>query len=128
MAGGRPPKFKSAEELQEKIADYFENPPTRKEFYEGELIDVPCITITGLALHLGFESRQSLYDYQERDEFSYIIKRAKSMVENHYEMSLHGSRPTGMIFALKNMGWTDKVQNENTNIELTHEEWLKSLE
>jgi hypothetical protein len=32
-------------------------------------------TITGLALFLGFESRNSLYDYESKEEFSGIIKR-----------------------------------------------------
>jgi hypothetical protein len=66
------------------------------------------ITITGLALYLGFESRQSFYDYEKRDGYSYIIKRARMRVENAYEHRLDSKNPTGPIFALKNMGWSDK--------------------
>lgn len=69
-------------------------------------------TITGLALHLGFASRQSFYDYEERGEYSYIIKNARLRVEKGYELRLHGNNPTGSIFALKNMGWSDKQEIE----------------
>ena len=64
-----------------------------------------------MALYLGFESRQSISDYATRnEEFSYIIKRAKLCVENSYELS----GTAFDIFALKNMGWTDKQENEHT--------------
>src|SRR5690349_15595622 len=95
---GRPLKFESPEGLEASIADYF------KEITEaGE----PA-TITGLALYLGFESRQSFYDYEEREEFSYAIKRARTRIEYEYEKKLSGNNCTGPIFALKNMGWKDK--------------------
>jgi hypothetical protein len=61
-------------------------------------------------LHLGFASRQSFYDYEERGEYSYIIKNARLRVEKGYELRLHGNNPTGSIFALKNMGWSDKQE------------------
>jgi hypothetical protein len=105
---GRPPKYKSPEELQEAIDAYF------------ELTDKP--TISGLALALGFESRQSFYDYEQGD-FSYTIKRARLQIEAVYEQKLHGAQCTGAIFALKNFGWTDKTEVEQTgtvtNIQVT---------
>jgi hypothetical protein len=94
---GRPALFNSPEELQEAIDSFFST-ETRH-------------TITGLALHLGFESRQSVYDYAERGEFSYIIKKAQLRVENFYEMALGDEKCTGAIFALKNMGWNDSHKN-----------------
>lgn len=69
--------------------------------------------VTGLALFLGFESRQSMYDYKERKEFSYIIKRAILLIENSYEKGLWNEKCTGVIFALKNMGWVDKKEIDN---------------
>ena len=74
------------------------------------LMDEEDYTITGLALALGFESRQSIYDYEKREDFSYIIKRAKLYVENGYEKGLKTQYSSGSIFALKNMGWTDKQE------------------
>ncbi len=78
-------------------------------------------TITGLALALGFESRQSIYDYEKREDFSYIIKRAKLYVENGYEKGLKTQYSSGSIFALKNMGWSDKSAEEVTNVNHTIE-------
>jgi hypothetical protein len=117
--GGRPPVYNSPEEIQAKITEYFEYVKGEVEFHEGNEV-VPTkmfmkrepepITITGLALYLGFESRQSFYDYEKRDGYSYIIKRARMRVENAYEHRLDSKNPTGPIFALKNMGWTDRQE------------------
>lgn len=102
------------ESLQEKIQLYFDNPPVR---ITGES-ETPFISITGLVLSCGFSDRQSFYDYQNKPEFSCIIKRARLMVENEYEYKLQQNNPTGAIFALKNMNWKDTqvVQNENKEV------------
>jgi len=93
---GRPPLYESPEQLFQKANEYFEYCISNKE----------KITITGLALYLGFESRQSIYDYAEKEEYSYIIKRAQLVVENSYETA----GQTIDIFALKNMGWVDRQE------------------
>lgn len=100
-AGGRPPKWETVEELQKGIDDYFDT--TGKEEW----------TVTGLALHLD-TSRDVVLDYQEKDGFSYAIKKAKLKVENSYELDLKKSGRTGTIFAMKNFGWKDKTEVENT--------------
>ena len=112
---GAPALFNTAKELQDKIDQYFNDtsdssqdpdaPPTnhRKIF-----------TITGLAYFLGFESRQSFYDYGEREAFSYTIKRARLRLEMVYEERLADQKPVGAIFALKNLGWVDKVENTHS--------------
>lgn len=69
-------------------------------------------TITRLAYSLGFESRQSFYDYVSKPDFSYILRRANLLVEAGYEDSLRENNCTGSIFALKNMGWKDKNETE----------------
>jgi hypothetical protein len=128
--GGRPPFFASAEELQARVDDYFvwvlgeSHEETRvktdkegnEEEYTISIWDrVPePITITGLALHLGFADRQSLNDYEAKVEFSFIIKKARLRVENAYEKALYMKSPTGAIFALKNMGWKDKQEHDHT--------------
>ena len=125
----RPPKYKTPEEMQSKIDDYFSNPPTKPiANKDGDIIQTPIISITGLCLHLGFESRQSFYDYENKNGFAYTIKRARLSIENQYEASLQHGNTTGAIFALKNMGWYDKVISENTNVDMTHEQWLDTLE
>lgn len=105
--GGRPALFNSPEELQKAIDRYFENPPLRIASTGGVAIEVPFVSVTGLVLACGFADRQSFYDYEKREGYSCIIKRARLMVENEYEYMLQKGQPTGAIFALKNMGWSD---------------------
>ena len=94
---GRPPKFTSVKELQKKIDKYFEECETSGE----------PLTITGLALALD-TTRETLMDYENNDEFSYTIKRAKLKIENAYEKRNIMRGNGGDIFALKQFGWTDK--------------------
>jgi len=99
---GRPRIFETDDQLSEMVDEYFQS------IIEDQ---VPA-TVTGLALYLGFESRQSFYDYEEKEEFSYTIKRARMRIENEYEKKLSGNNCTGSIFALKNLGWKDKTEQE----------------
>lgn len=112
---GRPPHFETSEQLQSKVEEYFADPPKREFYVNEQKVEVPVITITGLAYHLGFESRQSIYDYEKRGDFSYIIKRARLRVEQAYEENLKFQNATGSIFALKNMGWDDRQQVDHTS-------------
>ena len=100
---GRPAHYTDPGDLEAAIQEYF-----------ATLADKEQPTITGLAYHLGFESRQSLYDYEQKGEFSYMIKRARLKVEMGYEKALAGQMCTGSIFALKNMGWKDNQRTELT--------------
>lgn len=104
MTAGRPLKFQSVEELQKQIDEFFADCDAKKEPY----------TITGLALALD-TTRKSLCEYEEREEFSNAIKKAKARVENYAEKKLYAGMPTGPIFALKNFGWQDKLETENKN-------------
>lgn len=99
---GRPRIIESPEEFEARAQAYFD---------ECEADEV-ALTITGLALAVGFVDRQSLYDYQARPEFSGVVKRARTIVEHDYEKRLGAGKPTGAIFALKNMGWRDKVDHD----------------
>jgi hypothetical protein len=118
MKVGRPPKYESADELQQAIQHYFDNPPTKTVIVgKGENaheVELPVLTISGLAYELGFESRQSFYDYEQNKEFSYTIKRARLFIENDYEKQLQVGNTVGAIFALKNFGWTDKQELDHT--------------
>ena len=94
---GRPAKYKTAEELQEAIDSYFLD------------IEDEMPTVSGLAYHLGFADRNSIYDYAHKDEFSRTIKRAILGIERLYEAQLVNgkSNTAGVIFWLKNQGWRD---------------------
>lgn len=110
------PNYKTPEELQKAIEKYFKKCPDFKIMLTktGEKIEIPTPTITGLAYALGFESRQSFYDYEKRKLFSYTIKRARLFIEKNYESMLHTQGYPGAIFALKNFGWTDKTEQTIT--------------
>lgn len=118
--------YKSKEEIQEKIDVYF------KECEGKPLLDkdgnpmldkngMPIMygarpyTITGLALALGFNSRQALLNYQGREEFNDTITRAKARVERYAEERLYDKDGSnGAKFALANnfTGWKEKQQIE----------------
>jgi hypothetical protein len=102
---GAPPMYKDPSELASKIQEYFDS---LKETREPE-------TITGLAYFLGFESRQSFYDYEAKPEFTYTVKRARLAIEGAYEARLHGNSNAGAIFALKNFGWIDTQAIDHTS-------------
>lgn len=99
---GRPPRFKTPEEMEAMVDEYFEA-LTDEKF-------VP--TVNGLALFLGFTSRQSLINYGNKPEFLDTVKRARAILENAWEQRLAGPNAAGTIFWLKNQGWSDKVEQE----------------
>ncbi|MHA1795810.1 MAG: terminase small subunit [Promethearchaeota archaeon] len=105
---GRPPTFDSPEDMAEKGMEYFKLCEERKE----------KITVTGLVYHLGFCDKKSLRDYKEKKEYSPLIKKMLLLVENAYEQQLQRGNAAGSIFALKNMGWTDKMELLNKNIDM----------
>lgn len=116
MPAGRPPKYATAEELELVIESYFS---------ECKANDKPP-TITGLAYALDM-TRQSLCNYESRDEFFDTIKKAKQRVEMFLEESLHNNSVAGTIFNLKNnFGWKDKSEQHITGMlgvgELTDEQ------
>lgn len=107
MPGGRPLKFKTVEELDEKINQYF----TKCE-NEGKR---PFIT--EMAFYLD-TSRETLREYKERPEYVDSIKRALARCEMELERNLLEGKvnPTGAIFNLKNnYGWRDKTETDVTS-------------
>lgn len=107
---GRPLKFESPEQMQKLIDKYFAETPEQE------------LTITGLALALDTD-RQTLINYEKRDEYFDTIKKAKTRIELSYEKALRKYGRTGDIFALKNFGWSDKQEIEN-NVSINSYEQL----
>jgi len=104
MPGGRPVKYKTPEEMQVIIDNFF----------------VQCIddelhpTVTGLALALDL-TREGLINYENKDDTGFYdtVKKAKLRVEAHIEQRLYHNNATGCIFNLKNnFGWKDKTEQE----------------
>lgn len=120
MSGGRPLKYSNVEAMQKDIDKYFADCDENKKPY----------TVSGLAYALG-TNRQTLLNYEEKEEFFDTIKGAKAKIELFNEEMLYNKdvSTTGVIFNLKNnYGWKDKQEIEadvksdvTINIELTDE-------
>lgn len=130
-AGGRPLHFKSVEELQKQIDEYFKSCWTQKidmfgnpvflknkdgkKTDEKVMVQSKPYTITGLAVFLG-TNRETLMNYEEKEEYFDTIKRAKEICHTYAEESLFiGKNPAGAMFNLKNnYGWKDQTQTDIT--------------
>jgi hypothetical protein len=137
--GGRPLKYKTAEELQAAIDKYFidcqgepylnlDGTPMLNKYGEVVMKHSEPPTITGLALALGFNSRQSLLNYEEKSEFMDTITRAKARVEKYAESRLFDKDgANGAKFSLANnfKAWKEKQEVELTGnvikVEITEE-------
>ena len=100
---GRPRICQTPEIMQERIDAYFD--------------DDGIHTICGMALALGFCSRQSFLDYPRMDPvFTDVIAQAKCRVEAEYEAALRQPKISshGPTFALMNMGWATKNAIEHS--------------
>lgn len=125
---GRPPKFETAEDMQEAIDSYFA---------QCKLDEEPT-TINGLALALGM-CRDSLHKYSKDGEFSDIVKKARQRVASNVERLMLSGKGSaaGTIFWLKN---NDEWKDESKQVlagdpdnpveivsrpQISREEWLK---
>lgn len=118
----RPLKYKTVDELQAAIDDYFDSCAGRPLLDDkGQpvllkglpvMLDVTPPTVTGLALALGFAGRQALLNYQGRKQFKDAITRAKSRCEAYAEGRLYDREGAhGAQFSLRcNFGWSDKAE------------------
>lgn len=129
MPAGRPLAFDSVEELEQKIDEYFKSDEAYIISYtDGSEQKTFAPTISGLALFLECD-RKTITNYGNKEEYFPTIKKARLRIESHLEKRLYGNNVTGTIFNLKNnFDWKDKSEVEQTNVELTHEQWLESLE
>lgn len=99
---GRPKKIKTPEEFDSLVDSYLAKC----------IKDEEPILLLGMCLHLGLYGKEALYEYGEYEGFSQSVKRARAIIEHEYEKRLNvNSSAAGPIFALKNFGWTDKVEN-----------------
>lgn len=106
--GGRPRMYEDSEEFAADAEAYFDKCEA----------DDRIPTIAGLAYHLGFASRQSLYDYAEDTRFSDTISRVRLLIEaDRSERLVSKDKYTpGLPMDLaSNHGWyTAKNANEHT--------------
>ena len=117
----RPPKYKTPEEMQAKIDAYFADcegdllrykngNPHMDKFGNPIYVGRHPPTVTGLALALGFTSRQALLNYQAKSRFVDTVTRAKARCEEYAEARLYDrDGAMGAKFSLTNnfRGWTE---------------------
>ena len=115
---GRPVKFKSAEELESRIEDYFASRNKTRivttkigSQYEEEYM-LPK-TLSGLALALDCD-RSTLLNYKKEESFFATIARARAECENFSEEQLYGPYAHGAKFGLINNyhQWAEKTETE----------------
>tara|TARA_R110002096_G_scaffold87047_4_gene199970 strand:- start:262 stop:609 length:348 start_codon:yes stop_codon:yes gene_type:complete len=88
-------------------------------------------TVVGLCLYVGI-SKSTAYKWAEegKEAFSDILNtvaalQERKLVTNGLTNEFNASITKLM---LTKHGYSDKVESTNTNIELSHEEWLDTLE
>jgi hypothetical protein len=104
--GGQPRMFETPEEFDAAFEAYCQDCDDRQE----------KPTMSGLAWFMGFASRQSIWEYRKKPGFEHVANRAALFVEKGYEQQLaQGRGDGGIVFALKNFGWTDKQDVNHTS-------------
>jgi hypothetical protein len=127
----KPPKF-ALDELNQKVDAYFayiegdyhiEQKPPKNVKDDSILEDVIVYdrpaeppTITGLALYLGFNSRQEFEECEKKPRYATALKRGRLKIEAEYEKKLHLTSAAGAIFALKSLGWNDDKETDASSL------------
>lgn len=125
------PAFKDtpeeAERMQRLVDEYFNvycegvvlttdtGKPVFNKYGDVVVVGAHPPTVTGLARALGFNSRQSLLNYQGKKRFQSIIDAAKMKIEMYAEERLYDKEGSnGAKFVLQNgFGWKDaKAESE----------------
>lgn len=97
-------RFNNRASLNRLIDEYFERSKNNTDK------TAEPITVTGLALYLGFTSKDEFDEYEQTGYHKAFIQRGRFRVMAYYESRLHYPAPTGAMFALKSMGWADKAK------------------
>lgn len=123
---GHPPRYATVEQMQAVIDRYFEDckgepiigddgMPILDKWGKPFIINERPPTVTGLALALGFTSRQALLNYQAKAAFVDTVLRAKARIEAYAEERLFdrdGQR--GAEFSLKyNFRWVNDEKKDD---------------
>lgn len=128
--GGKPLRFKTPEQLEDEIEQYFQSCFTKEYIKdkEGNIVDTRMVqvkpfTIMGLCMALNIE-RETLLRYGKNERYYDIIFKARQVVQDYVENRLlTSSNQSGAMFWLKNnAGYSDKhevEQNITSNVSLS---------
>ena len=137
---GAPPRYKNVSEIEGLIDNYFkecEGEPFLNEDGQPLTTEKGAVlykkppkppTVTGLALALGFTTRQALLNYQGKEQFVDTISRAKTVIEEYAERRLFDRDGcNGAKFSLANnfKGWSEK---QEIKAQISYEEYLSKLD
>lgn len=150
MGAGRPRKYSNPKELQSIVDKYFndcngeiltdkDGQVLLDKYSKPIRINEKPLTMTGLALAVGFNSRTTFMEYigrgyedgctVEEKEITDILTHAKAIVENYAETRLFdkdGSNGAKFWLASNGKGWTDKqdvsISNGTITVQLSEEE------
>ena len=127
----RPLKYKTVDELQAAIDQYFEDCKGKPLLDDDGsaitdkhgnpiIVDVKPPTVTGLALALGLSSRQALINYQGKKQFNDTIMRAKARCEEYAESRLYDrDGANGAQFSLKyNFRWDAQKEAKSEGVQI----------
>lgn len=117
---GRPLSFKTVEDLQKQIDEYFDFCDNRikkvvdKLGREYAITDQAPYTMSGLARRLGVD-RRTLVNYSNKEEFFPTIREARARVEEDVETRMMETKnEKGAAFSLKNnFEWKDKSEEDH---------------
>ena len=100
---GRPLKFKTAEDLQKRIDEYFA---------WAEDKGLP-LSIERLAVFLDVD-RKTVYNYSDKEDFFPTIKKAREYIYAfQVEQGMLGKlHPAFTIFLMKNQGYSDRQEHD----------------
>ncbi len=106
---GRPPLYNNCMDLDAMCELYFE---------EKEQTGEPVL-ISELPLFIGFGSRYTWYDLEEKPEFYHVVKKVRHRLETECERAMMKDKgsPIKHIFRLKQPGaggWVDKTEHQST--------------
>lgn len=107
---GRPPKFKTAEELNLVFEAW------QKEFKMGGLYFNEVPDVEGFCHYID-SYRELLMEYERKPEFSRTVKRIKNWIYYRKKQLAMAGRMNAAIFifdAKNNAGYTDKTEVENS--------------
>lgn len=107
MPAGRPPKFESPDQLQSMFEEW-------KATFTKESDEIP--DVEGLCIYLD-TARQTLFDYERKEEYSDTIKRIKDwIIYKKKQLAMKGKIPPAIyIFDAKNnAGYSDRTELDHT--------------
>ena len=123
MPAGRPTKY--TDELLEKAQHYLEH-------YNSEVYSDVFPSIAGLSLALNV-GRSTLHEWAKDDAKPEFLDIYEELLARQEKTLLNGSILGDLNAQISKLmltkhGYSDKIDNTNQNIEMSQDEWLKTLD